>query len=106
MTTNYLCNLDKALVRSGRTDYSIEFDYADKYQIRHIFNKFFPENDEFDKFYKLIRNLKLTISQIQEYFVNNTNILNDKDISIIMDNHSQLTELSQKNDDINISMYN
>lgn len=105
MTTNYLCNLDKALVRSGRVDYSIEFSYADKHQIKQIYNKFFPESNEFNTFYMIVKKLNLTISQIQEYFINNTNMLNDKDISMIMENYSELEELSKKNEDVNINMY-
>ena len=75
MTTNYLCNLDDALTRSGRIDKILEFTYADKYQIKQIYNTFFPESD-FNTFYELIRGNNFTISQIQEYFINNINKIN------------------------------
>lgn len=90
MTTNYLCNLDSALKRPGRIDKLIEFNYATKYQIKQIYNKFFENCPNFEYFYNKISHLKLTIAMIQEYFINNLN----KDIN---DNLEELEILSQKN---------
>lgn len=96
MTTNYLCNLDDALTRSGRIDKILEFTYADKYQIKQIYNTFFP-NSDFNIFYDLIRGNNFTISQIQEYFINNINKLNTDNTKVI-ENIDQLLEKSHSND--------
>ena len=34
---------DSALLRSGRIDHKIKLDYADKYQIKNMFESYFPE---------------------------------------------------------------
>lgn len=70
MTTNYKMKLDKALLRPGRVDYQIEFNYATKNQIQAMYNNFFTENSEedFDKFWSKIKKLKLTMSLLQSYF--------------------------------------
>lgn len=70
MTTNYECNLDSALKRPGRIDKSINFTYANKDQVKSMFDKFYPEKtDEFNKFYKLIKKLKFTTALLQQYFI-------------------------------------
>ena len=96
MTTNYLCNSDDALTRSRLIKY--EFTYADKYQIKQIYNTFFPESD-FNTFYELIRGNNFTISQIQEYFINNINKLNTDNTKVI-ENESIIEKSSndKKND--------
>ena len=44
MTTNYPEKLDKALIRDGRVDERIFFDYCDHEQIYMIFKNFYNEN--------------------------------------------------------------
>ena len=41
MTTNFAEKLDRALVRPGRIDYKLHFDYATKYQIKEMYKFFF-----------------------------------------------------------------
>lgn len=41
MTTNHITKLDEALIRPGRCDRKMLFDYADKYQVRKMFINFF-----------------------------------------------------------------
>jgi hypothetical protein len=86
MTTNYCCNLDSALIRPGRIDNIIHFDYADKEQIQLIYYKFFNKNnidenvllENFNKFYNNIKFLKTTSAILQAFFFTyrNDNILN------------------------------
>lgn len=77
ITTNYIKHLDSALLRTGRIDYIMHFDYAIKEQIIDIFKNFTNTLDilEYEpihtKFYdeccKL--NIKITISLLQQYLI-------------------------------------
>jgi chaperone BCS1 len=92
MTTNYKCNLDKALYRPGRIDASVHFDYATKNQIQKMFNKFFPKREsEFADLYKKIKHTRLTTAMLQQYFFSNlhTDTFNNVD---------ELIELAASND--------
>ena len=61
MTTNYINRLDRALIRPSRVDLIIKFEEAYEEQINQMFNNFFPERNDFDKFYSKISHLKFTI---------------------------------------------
>ena len=92
MTTNYKCNLDKALYRPGRIDASVHFDYATQSQIHKMFNKFFPKREsEFANLYHKIKHTRLTTAMLQQYFFSNlhTDHLNNVD---------ELIELAASND--------
>ena len=70
MTTNYKNRLDKALIRPGRIDYILQFDYATKEQIKHMYNRFIPTQEErFDDFFKYIEKnrLKVTTAMLQQF---------------------------------------
>lgn len=69
LTTNYKIKLDKALLRPGRIDYQITFNYAKKSQIYPMYKRFYNEHSEedFNKFWIKIKNLKLTMSLLQSY---------------------------------------
>lgn len=68
LTTNYKGHLDKALIRKGRIDCMLEFGYAKKGQIRKMFLNFFPQEEQnFESFYKTIKNVKLTTAVLQPY---------------------------------------
>ena len=72
MTTNFAEKLDRALVRPGRIDYKLHFDYATKYQIKEMYKFFFPNKmDSFDKFYKQINKYKTNTCILQKYFFEN-----------------------------------
>lgn len=81
MTTNYMNRLDKALIRPGRIDYCLHFDYATKLQIKHMFMRFFPGKD--DKCEELLtyikkNKLKLTTAILQQFlftYMNESNIM-------------------------------
>lgn len=66
MTTNHLDNLDPALIRPGRVDMYVKFDYPDVAQIRAalriLAKNFEHEHDEFIK-----NNSKMSIAEIQQH---------------------------------------
>jgi predicted AAA+ superfamily ATPase len=109
MTTNYKTTLDSALLRPGRIDKCLHFDYATKYQIEKMFTKFFPEYD-LEKFYNKIDTYKITVAMLQKVLLpylfkkkeedNEKNILINvkKDISDLVRNH--------KYEDNNLKLYN
>ena len=73
ITTNYKTNLDSALLRPGRIDYIMRFDYAIKEQIVNIYKTFTDTNDtsHHNDFYAgcIALNIKLTISLLQQYLM-------------------------------------
>ncbi len=72
MTTNYKDRLDSALIRSGRIDYQMHFDYSSKEQIKKMFDKFFPkQSGNWEKFYNKIEHLELTTAILQKFFFDN-----------------------------------
>ena len=74
MTTNHPLVLDQALRRPGRVDYSFEFTYANKNQIKKMYETFLKnQNDNFPKFYKQIKHLKITTAILQQFFFGNYN---------------------------------
>ena len=78
ITANKPDVIDNAMLRSCRVDYMYEFDYADKYQSESIFNQIIKdkENNQFDSFYKLIKNRKYTTAMLQEFLFYNRNSTN------------------------------
>jgi len=77
LTTNYKCKLDKALIRPGRINKTINFGYADKNQTQKMFNAFYPKKkDIFDEFYEKIKSLDYTPAVLQQYFLNNLSFEN------------------------------
>jgi SpoVK/Ycf46/Vps4 family AAA+-type ATPase len=72
MTTNYIDRLDKALIRPGRIDYIMHFDFATEEQINSMFIKYFPNKEsDFSKFYRKIEYLKVTTATLQKFFFDN-----------------------------------
>jgi hypothetical protein len=72
MTTNHPLVLDKALIRPGRVDKSIEFGYSNKNQVKKMYEIFLPNQiDNFVEFYKKVKNLKLTTAILQQFFFGN-----------------------------------
>lgn len=75
MTTNYKVHLDPALIRPGRIDYVMHFDYAKKEEIRRMFNHYFDlekcNKEKFGLFWENYRknvNVRSTTSLLQQYF--------------------------------------
>lgn len=84
LTTNYKKKLDNALKRPGRIDFVMDFDYSTKEEIKMMFTKFYPSKAvaDYNRFYKKIAYSKVTMSTVQEYFLEHMdgeNILEDVD---------------------------
>ena len=107
LTANDAQVMDKAIVRSCRIDHKIEFDYADKYQIKNIYDTFLPEQSEhFDEFYQYIRKKRVTTAMLQEFLFFNRkcdNILEHMDLlmDIIDKNKPKNLEKKDKDDQEN-----
>jgi len=88
MTTNHIENLDPALIRPGRVDKIVRFDYATKEQIKEIFTVY-TKNDpaiagdkcviaqgtSSQEFYEAVKalNIKITTSLLQQYLLKYAN---------------------------------
>lgn len=70
LTTNYVNRLDSALIRQGRIDKVLTFEYTNENTLKEMFTKFFPKQD-FNLFYEQVKTLKLTTSILQEFFFQN-----------------------------------
>jgi mitochondrial chaperone BCS1 len=53
LTTNYVNRLDSALVRPGRVDMTVRLGEATKYQVEQLWDRFYGEYDESEKFKRL-----------------------------------------------------
>lgn len=73
ITTNYKNHLDSALLRPGRIDYIMQFDYSTKEQIQDIFRDFTncEDIDKIQEFYKACAALKIKFSTalLQQYLI-------------------------------------
>lgn len=67
ITANNPEKLDKALIRPGRVDYILRFDYPCKSEIQQAFNDMTAGEDDFDAFYALIRGIRIPMSAIIDF---------------------------------------
>ena len=92
ITTNYKQNLDSALIRPGRVDYIMRFDYVNKEQVIDIFTTFTDRSDKAQEFYdQLCRfNINISTSLLQQYLLK---YINEIDIDKIIDNLDELKKM-------------
>ena len=73
ISTNHIEELNKALIRPGRVDYVMNFDYATKEQIIMMFDTFTENKDKevSSEFYKDVcrLNIKVSTSLLQQYLM-------------------------------------
>jgi hypothetical protein len=73
ISTNHIEQLNKALIRPGRIDYILKFDYATKEQIIMMYNKFTKNQDKelANEFYNGVcaLNIKVSTSLLQQYLL-------------------------------------
>lgn len=92
MTANKPEVFDQAMIRSCRIDHKLHLDYANKYQTQKMFETFFPENKNFNDFYKGIKNVKYTTAMLQEYLFYN------RDSKDIIKTIPEFLEIVERND--------
>jgi len=75
MTTNHIEKLDGALIREGRVDVKVKFDYPDLDQIERLFLKFFPDKyEEAKEFVERVRGEpNLSAAKVQGYLLDKYN---------------------------------
>lgn len=96
ITTNFIEILDKALIRRGRIDKMVEFKYANRDQIHHMYQRFIPEKmEQFTDFYKHVKCLKLTTSVLQDYLFTN---MDEEDITKNISELKKTVELTAYKD--------
>ena len=67
MTTIHKDKLDEALMRPGRIDMSIKFDYCDYAQIEEICSHYITDDNIKVKFIKKIKNIKCTSAALTKF---------------------------------------
>jgi chaperone BCS1 len=92
ITTNYKQNLDSALIRPGRVDYIMRFDYVNKEQVIDIFTTFTERPDKAMNFYEeLCRfNINVSTSLLQQYLLK---YINETNINTIIDNIDEIKKM-------------
>jgi len=92
ITTNYKQNLDSALIRPGRVDYIMRFDYINKEQVIDIFTTFTDKPDKAQEFYEQLSrfNINVSTSLLQQYLLK---YINETNIDKIIDNLDELKKM-------------
>jgi len=92
ITTNYKQNLDSALIRPGRVDYIMRFDYVNKEQVVDIFTTFTERADKAQEFYDQLSrfNINVSTSLLQQYLLK---YINETNIDKIIDNLDELKKM-------------
>jgi hypothetical protein len=96
MTANNPERLDHALIRPGRVDKIIKFDYPKKKEIMDAFNSIIGNTEHFTQFYKNISGSQLSMAGIVDYlFRHNDDYLDC--ISELNEHTKLLHEITEKN---------
>lgn len=73
LTTNHIERLDSALMRKGRIDVILKFDYCSRYQVRKMFLRFYPDEAQHaDAFVKSVFEAgkdSWTCAELQDHFI-------------------------------------
>ena len=92
ITTNYKQNLDPALIRPGRVDSIMRFDYVIKEQVIDIFTAFTERADKAQLFYdELCRfNINVSVSLLQQYLIK---YIDETDVMKVIENLDELKKM-------------
>ena len=90
LTTNYRNRLDPALIRPSRIDYIMTFKKITPEQIKSMFTRFFPDDeDKYKKFFSKVEFLEFRTCVLQQFFMevrfNNVSLLNIKKLKKIIE---------------------
>ncbi len=103
MTTNFVDNLDSALLRAGRIDYKLNFDYSNEDQAKHMFLKLVngSKESECQQFIDRVSMYKYTPAILQKFLFKHRN----DSIDVILKNIDEFSEMCGDNPDKSIGMY-
>ncbi|KAG0244295.1 P-loop containing nucleoside triphosphate hydrolase protein [Mortierella sp. GBAus27b] len=96
MTTNHIRKLAPALIRPGRCDRRMLFDYADKYQIRGMFIKFFLSLSSIDKANKELNLSKHSFFKKADSAVGGTSTTAEPDTKEKVAHDAMINDLADK----------
>jgi adenylate kinase family enzyme len=98
ITTNYPNKIDSALLRPGRIDKIITFDYPKKEEIKEAFKCLATEDDaDFDTFYSQIKNNKFSMSAIIDYlFIHQDDYLDKTNIDELIKQHQFIQDITKE----------
>jgi hypothetical protein len=69
ITTNHLNKIDNAIKRPMRIDHIFNFTYCTKFQTKKMFEIIYPDSNNFNKLYNIIKNKKYTTCMLQKWFI-------------------------------------
>ena len=97
MTANNPERLDPALIRPGRVDKIIKFDYPRKKEINDAFNAIIGDSqDNFNNFYKTINGSNISMAGIVDYLFRHPRDYLDA-VSELNEHTKLLHEITEKN---------
>jgi len=95
MTANNPDRLDHALIRPGRVDKIVKFDYPRKKEILQAFGVIVGNTEHFDQFYKSINGSKISMAAIVDYLFRHP--LDYLECIVELNEHTQLLgEITEK----------
>ena len=102
MTTNTLDSVSKVILRPGRIDQIIKFDYMHPNEIGEMFRKFYPNHEQLcEKFLEKVDTNQLTPALLQNFF-----LLYLNNPEQLLDNFNVLDELKSSTQTDFMSIYN
>lgn len=101
ITANNPSNMDSALLRPGRIDKILKFNYPEMNTIKEAFDNLVNKNKlkDFDNFYQKIKKMELNMSSIIDYLFRNPDTFNDN-IEELENQYKQLNEINLNNNNL------